>query len=178
MSSREHSLPHQEPKGPVDRSRLRNVLSRYATGVTVITAMTELGPVGMTANSFSSVSLDPPLVLFSVSRASQLSSHLTESGSFAVNVLSTAQKDLSAQFARPGFNRFGDTEWYAGRTSCPLFPGALAVVECSVTAVYEGGDHLITVGQVLGADSLESADSPLLFFGGAYREMRCDVRDG
>ncbi|MFG3497069.1 flavin reductase family protein [Streptomyces sp. NPDC047928] len=154
-----------------DPDTLRGVLGRFTTGVTVVTAMTPHGPVGMTANSFSSVSLDPPLVLFSVARRSQLSDHLTRADAFAVNILNAGQRELSARFARPGLNRFGDTDWRLGTTGSPVLPGALGVVECRPSEVHAGGDHLITVGRVVEAYANEPADEPLLFFRGAYREL-------
>lgn len=150
---------------------LRDVLGQFTTGVTVITAATEVGPVGMTANSFSSVSLEPPLVLFSVARRSQLCGPLTETGSFAVNILNAAQRDVSTRFAMPGMNRFDDTGWSPGHSGAPVLHGVLGVVECQVTAVHQGGDHLITVGEVVRADVQASCAAPLLFFRGKYRDL-------
>ncbi len=161
-----------------DQDALRNVLGHFTTGVTVVTTMTAVGPIGMTANSFSSVSLDPPLVLFSVSRASQLCTHLTKTGSFAVNILNAEQQNLSRQFSRPGLHRFGGMSWTRWMTGAPILPDVLAVIECVVTDIHEGGDHFITVGRVVEA-GLRAAEErrPLIFFRGAYRELsRADER--
>ncbi|WP_437008491.1 flavin reductase family protein [Streptomyces sp. enrichment culture] len=158
--------------GARDSAFLRDVFGQFATGVTVITAMSPLGPVGMTANSFSSVSLDPPLILFSVSRKSRLCDPLTGSGSFAVNILTAEQRALSAQFASPGLDRFGDTDWARGATGCPVLPDVIAVLECRVVDVHRGGDHLITVGEVVDAVLRETGESPLVFFRGEYQELK------
>ncbi|MDX3106698.1 flavin reductase family protein [Nonomuraea angiospora] len=157
--------------GLADKEALRDVLGRFTTGVAVVTTMTSRGPIGMTVNSFASVSLDPPLVLFSVSRTSQLCPHLTEADLFAINILSAAQAQVSQQFAKPGFNRFGELEWRRGVTGAPLLPGVLALLECRVSEVHEGGDHYITVGRIVAASTDAAVSAPLLFFRGTYHEI-------
>ncbi|MBO1287097.1 flavin reductase family protein [Streptomyces sp. CAI-21] len=150
---------------------LRDVLGHFTTGVTVVTAMSSRGPIGMTVNSFSSVSLDPPLVLFSVSRRSQLCDHLTAAGSFAVNILSAEQRALSTQFAKPGLNRFGAAPWRAGTSGAPILSDVIAILECQVTDIHDGGDHMIIVGRV--EESAYRADfvPPLIFYRGQYQEI-------
>ncbi|MBP2708260.1 flavin reductase family protein [Microbispora sp. RL4-1S] len=153
---------------------LRDVLGRFATGVTVITttAVQDAGtrPVGMTVNSFASVSLDPPLILFCVSRVSRLHSIFASARTFAVNILGESQTRLSGQFARPGFDRFGQARTVRGRSGAPLLDGALATIECAVEKVIGAGDHDIVLGRVLVAEE-SGAGTPLIFYGGAYRRL-------
>lgn len=151
-------------------AELRGVFGRFTTGVTVITTLTARGPVGMTANSFTPVSLEPPLVLFCVSRRSQLCEPFATARSFAVNVLADTQRPLSARFAAPGYDRFGDTPWRPGHTGVPLLPGALAVVECETAEVLPGGDHVIVLGRVV-AVGVAPAGEPLVFYGSRYRRL-------
>lgn len=168
--ARDHGLASAVSEQP-GRPLLREVLGQYPTGVTVITTMTARGPVGMTANSFSSVSLNPPLVLFSVARTSQMCEHLTGADAFAVNVLNATQRAVSTQFARPGFDRFGEVRWSPGGTGVPVLAGVRAVLECEVADVHAGGDHLITVGRVLDAYVQDDATAPLVFFLGQYQQV-------
>lgn len=151
----------------VDHRSLREVFGHFATGVTVVTTATSHGPVGMTANSFASVSLEPALVLFSVARRSQLAAQLEAAECFAVIILAESQRSLAEQFARPGFNRFGTSQWSPGSTGAPVLVGGLASLECSVVEIHCGGDHLIILGRVVAASSGSSED-PLLFFRGCF----------
>jgi flavin reductase (DIM6/NTAB) family NADH-FMN oxidoreductase RutF len=155
---------------PPDYGRLRQVLGRFATGVAVITTMAADGrPAGMTVNSFSSVSLDPPLVLFCISRDSRLNPVFTEASAFAVNVLSSSQQAVSRQFARPGLDRFGLIRPGGGSSGAPLLPAALARLECSMEQVLRAGDHDIMLGRVCAMDLAPGgAPDPLIFFGGRY----------
>ncbi|MEV4113896.1 flavin reductase family protein [Nonomuraea sp. NPDC049695] len=157
----------------VDAGALRAVLGRFATGVTVITTVAEQGEaclVGMTANSFASVSLDPPLVLFCVNRASRLHPVFTGARIFAVNILGEDQTGLSGQFARPGLDRFGQARAVRGRSGAPLLDGAIATLECAVDQVVGAGDHDIVIGRVLSVEE-SPAETPLIFYGGAYRRL-------
>jgi K+:H+ antiporter len=168
------------PRRPViDTGRLRTVLGRFATGVTVVTTTTADGqPIGMTANSFSSVSMDPPLVLFCVSRQSRLHPHFTQAPGFAVNVLSGEQRDVSRLFARPGLDRFGDLRPGTGSSGAPLLAGTLAGIECVTEQVVAAGDHDIVIGRVLAVDSAATtAPEPLIFYGGGYRALDNDGVD-
>lgn len=160
----------------IDSRALRSVLGKFTTGVVVVTARTGEGlPVGMTANSFTSVSLEPPLVSFCVSRASQLHPLFTNASDFAVNVLADSQRELSKRFARPGLDRFGSLSYEEGRNGIPVFPGSLAVIECATASVVAAGDHDIILGSVIALTAL-TADAgeiqfPLVFFNGAYRRL-------
>ncbi len=148
----------------------RAVLGRYATGVAVVTAMTPAGPVGMTVNSFSSVSLDPPLVLFCVRQGSTLRTAFTDSAAFAVNVLRDGQRDVARRFATRGTDRFGSAWYRRGVGGAPVLPSVLAVIECATERIVTAGDHEIVIGRVEAVDADTAAD-PLLYFEGAYRSL-------
>jgi len=153
---------------------LREVMAQFATGVTVLTAGGEAAH-GMTANAFSSVSLEPPMVLCCVSRAARMHDAIVTAGGYGVNILAADQRELSKYFAdwrRPnGMAQFDSVDWTPGpKTGAPLLEGALAWLECELEAVYEGGDHSIFLGRVLGS-SRGSGDHSLVFYGGNYHEV-------
>jgi flavin reductase (DIM6/NTAB) family NADH-FMN oxidoreductase RutF len=154
----------------VDAGHLRQVLGKFATGVAVVTTATERGPVGMTVNSFCSVSLNPPVVLFCVRHQSQLHEAFSAATVFAVNVLAEGQEALSQQFARPGYDRFGSVRWRPGVTRSPVLGGAHAVLECLTDRLLPAGDHDIVLGRVVAAHPL-APGRPLLFHSGRYGEL-------
>jgi len=161
-----------QPQSLPDTVQLRSVLGRFATGVTVVTTGSET-PCGMTANSFTSVSVDPPLVLVCVTRGSALYRALLREGSFAVSVLGAHQEDLARYFAdhaRPrGAAEFAAVDWSPGpSTGAPVLHGALAWFDCTVVASYEGGDHEIFLGSVLASEAGPERDA-LLFHCGGFR---------
>ncbi len=150
-----------------DRTAFRTALGRFVTGVTVVTAVAETGePVGLTANSFNSVSLDPPLVLWSLSRRSASLPVFERASHFAVNVLSVEQKALSDRFARRDVDRFRGVSWHPGAGGAPVLAGCAAVFECRCEQRFEGGDHVIFLGHVERFDHEER--TPLAFHAGAY----------
>lgn len=154
----------------LDPRELRSALGAFATGVTIICARSADGsPVGVTANSFSSVSLDPPLVLWSLGRRS-LSQPVFESADFfSVHVLAAEQSALADRFAQRGVDKFAGLDWRPGLGGAPLLSGAAARFECRRHAAYDGGDHRIYLGRVL---RFESEPRPTLaFLRGAY--ARC-----
>jgi len=152
----------------VDRRAFRNALGCFATGVTVVTTVTDAGePVGLTANSFSSVSLDPPLVLFCLGRNSQNFEAITAAGRFAVNVLAEEQRDLSVRFSTAIGDRWDGVAWETWETGAPILSGCLASLDCETEAVHDGGDHVIMVGRVKRLASV-SEGKPLLYFMGNY----------
>ena len=156
---------------PADTFRLRSVLGQFATGVTVVAAGSKT-PCGMTANSFTSVSLDPPLILICVTRGSELCKAMLSEGCFAVSVLATHQEDLARYFAnhaRPrGAAEFANVRWSPGPgTGAPVLEGALAWFDCAVATSYDGGDHKIFLGSVLASESEPDQDA-LLFFRGKF----------
>jgi len=158
----------------LDRAGLRRVFGRFTTGVTVVTTG-GTAPHGMTANSFTSVSLSPPLVLICVLREAMMHEAVLEHGYFAVSVLSAGQEDLARYFAdrhRPrGIEQFDLLDWSPGQASgSPLLTGALAWLECSLTATYDGGDHSIFLGEVLDM-GLRDEEDALLFFNGVFHDL-------
>ena len=156
----------------IDGRELRNAMGRFATGVCLITTVTEEGEaLALTANSFSSVSLDPPLVLWSLQNGSDVYQSYAHPRYFAINVLAREQEAHSNQYARKGEHRLAPEHFRQGAHGSPIIHDALASFECEVDATHEGGDHLIIVGRVLDMQVRAGGD-PLLFYGGAYRELR------
>jgi len=145
----------------------RTVLGQFATGVTIITAVDGDEPVGVAANSFTSVSLDPPLVLFSIARTSTTWPRIERARRFAVNILGEHQEELCRLFATKGADRFGQVDWHLGVGGSPVLHDVLAYLDCEFWAEYDGGDHIIVVGQVLDLDVTHQA-GPLVFFRGEY----------
>jgi flavin reductase (DIM6/NTAB) family NADH-FMN oxidoreductase RutF len=161
---------------PPDRFRLRSVLGQFATGVTVVAAGSE-APCGMTANSFTSVSLDPPLVLICVTRGSELCEAMHRECCFAVSVLAAHQEELARYFAnhaRPrGAAEFANVRWSPGpATGAPVLDDALAWLDCAVTTSYHGGDHEIFLGSVLASGAEPDRDALLFFRGGFCQSPR------
>ncbi|MGR3435327.1 MAG: flavin reductase family protein [Shimia sp.] len=148
--------PSEDPRA------FRNALGRFATGVTVVTAP---GPVGITANSFASLSLDPPLVLWSPARSSRRFDAFVQAASFAVHVIGEERQTVAEAFVRDGA-AFDGLDWCEDAEGVPLIAGCLARFRCRTHAVHEGGDHAIVVGEVTEVETTEGA--PLVFAGGAY----------
>ncbi len=156
-----------------DSRQFRNVLGQFATGVTVVTTNAPDGtPLGVTVNSFTSVSLDPPLVLFCLERDAFCCPAFERSTHFAVNILGSGQRALSDRFAEPGTDKtdkWSDLEIRIGDHGCPLLPGTLGALECERHAMHDGGDHIILIGRVLSLDA--NSGSPLVYFRGAYTAL-------
>lgn len=153
---------------------MRNVLGRFATGIAVVTAGSTV-PHGMTANAFSSVSLDPPLVLVCIGREALMHEAILDHEAFAVSVLHAEQEETARYFAnrdRPlGSAQFDGVDWEPGPcTKAPLLHGSLAWLECGLATTYDGGDHTIFVGRVLNMEHSKDHRA-LLFFGGAYHRL-------
>ncbi|TVV76647.1 alpha/beta fold hydrolase [Sphingomonas solaris] len=151
---------------------LRDALGCFGTGVTVVTTIDANGePIGLTANSFTSVSLDPPLILFSLLKKSASLQTFVDAGRFAVNVLHIGQQPVAGRFATRDVARFDTIDWsIAAEGGSPILGGALASFDCSTYAVHEGGDHLIFIGEVKHA-WFEPHRDPLLYFRGKYRRL-------
>lgn len=157
-----------------DEKWLRRAFGAFATGITVVT-VGGCSPHGMTANSFASVSLDPPLLLVCVDRSAVMHSSLTTTGRFGVSVLAAEQEEVARHFAnrcRPlGAAQFDAVDWVPGpRTGAPLIQGALAWFECALWRAYDGGDHTIFVGSLLSVDRRQEQDA-VLFFHGRFRRL-------
>ncbi|QNP75915.1 flavin reductase family protein [Streptomyces roseirectus] len=159
-------------RAPVDQAVFRRVLGNFASGVTVVTApaLTEgAPPAGFACQSFSSLSLDPPLVVFMVARTSTTWPRIARAGVFCVNVLAADQSALCRAFARPGPDKFtGVPHTPAPTTGSPRLAGTLAWIDCTIHAVHTGGDHLIVVGRVESLDTPDENRAPLLFHRGQF----------
>jgi 3-hydroxy-9,10-secoandrosta-1,3,5(10)-triene-9,17-dione monooxygenase reductase component len=151
----------------VDPQMMREVLGHFASGVTVVTAVTDEGPVGFTCQSFSSLSLDPPLVAFAPARTSRTWSRLREIGQFCVNVLAEGQDDLSQRFARSGPDKFDGAQWTLSPHGNPVLDGVVAWIDGELWAEYDGGDHTIAVARVLDLGAHPDRH-PLLYHRGSY----------
>ncbi len=163
----------REYRSGSDPRTLRDALGCFATGVTVVTAQLADEPAGLTVNSFTSLSLDPPLLLVCIHKQAASANVLIGASHFAVNVLQNEQQPASIRFSTRDEDRFGTTPWSCGEVGAPILQDSLSVFECERFAVYDGGDHHILVGQVVKASFDESLD-PLLFFRGRYRRLHFD----
>lgn len=162
-----------------DDRRFRDALGAFSTGVAIVTGVTEGGErLGMTVSSFNSVSIAPPLVLFSVTRRAHSFEAWTKVSRYAINILSAQQEELSNRFARPLADKWTGLAVLDGETGTPVLPNALAVFECEPYARYDGGDHEIFVGRVLALRTTpHKQDLPLIFFGGRYRRLDASFHD-
>ena len=157
--------------GPDTARAFRDALGRFATGVTLITCKSEIGPVGITANSFASVSLDPPLVLWSPARSSRRFDAFTRAPHFSIHILAEDQRDLALAFVTDG-QAWAQTRWTEGPEGTPLVTECLARFDCARHAVHDGGDHAIVVGRVLSVQPGRGA--PLLFASARYGRFTPD----
>ncbi len=156
-----------------DERCLRDALGAFSTGVVVVTGVSRAGErLGMTASSFNSVSVDPPLVLFSVARRAHSFPAWMQIERYAINVLSQSQELISNRFARPLGDKWSELVVIEGETGAPLLPNALASFECETHAHFDGGDHIIFVGRVVALRTTSRKQAqPLIFYGGRYRHL-------
>jgi 3-hydroxy-9,10-secoandrosta-1,3,5(10)-triene-9,17-dione monooxygenase reductase component len=150
-----------------DEASFRTVLGHFATGVTIITAMDGDEPVGVSANSFTSVSLDPPLVLFCAAKESTTWPRIEAAGKFTVNILNEHQEDVCRVFATKGADRFSRIGWRSSANGQPILHDSLAYIDCEMQEQHDAGDHIIVVGRVQELGVL-SEEGPLLFYRGGY----------
>jgi flavin reductase (DIM6/NTAB) family NADH-FMN oxidoreductase RutF len=155
----------------VDADVFKAVLGRWASGVTIVTSAARERIHGMTVSAFSSVSLDPPLVLVCADKTSITNELIAESGVYAAHILSDDQQALSNKFAskKDEHRRFEDVDWKTMKTGAPILPGCLAVLDCRVTDGHDAGDHIVYVGYVEAAQYDDEA--PLVYYEGAYRDL-------
>jgi flavin reductase (DIM6/NTAB) family NADH-FMN oxidoreductase RutF len=154
----------------IDPKELRRLMGQFATGVTIITTRDDTGrPYGLTANAFTSLSLDPPLVLICIDRKAETFSHFYTARAFVVNVLTEEQTELSARFAKSGGFKFEGLAFETNAAGVPILDGTLAHLECVLTETYEAGDHVIHVGRV--ENFAIRGGRPLLFFQGRYGQL-------
>ncbi|MGW7571976.1 flavin reductase family protein [Streptomyces tendae] len=160
-------LPAPDPVREADH---RDVLGRFASGVVVVTAAGPDGPLGLTCQSFVSLSLEPPLVSFAPARTSRTWPLIRASGVFCVNVLAEDQEEVSSAFARSGGDKFRGIQWDPGHDGAPLLTGACAWISCALIHEYDGGDHTLAVGRVTALRAQPSRE-PLIFHRGRYRSL-------
>lgn len=154
----------------IDPRDLRNVMGHFPTGVTIITTKDATGkPFGLTANAFSSLSLDPPLVLICVDKKVDCYACFEESKVFVVNFLSEDQEHLSKRFATKGIEKFEGVTCQTGDCGAPRLDGAIGYIECKLISGHDGGDHTVYIGEVQSASA--SGERPLLFFKGKYYQL-------
>jgi len=162
-----------------EERQFRDALGAFPTGVAIITGATKRGErLGMTVSSFNSVSIEPPLVLFSVARRAHSFAAWTKMPRYAINILSQQQEELSNRFARAFGDKWSGLLTLDGQTGLPLLPNALAVFECEAHGRHDGGDHEIFVGRVVAfRTSPYKEEQPLIFFGGRYRQLEAGRGD-
>ena len=157
-------------RAPVTSREFRRACGRFATGVTIASVLDAKGtPHGLTVSSFTSVSLDPPLILICLGHGVSAIHHFRAATHFGINVLAEDQRVLSERFARKGHDRFDGVAWQPGVTGVPLLPGVLAAIECAVHRTVSMGDHDILVGEMVHAQVNDG--EPLLYFAGGYRKL-------
>ncbi len=150
-----------------DEARYRQVLGHFATGVTVVTALADGEPLGLSVNSFTSVSLEPPLVAVCIATLSSTWPRVREAGAFCVNILSEDQEAVCRVFAARGPKRFSGIGYEPARSGAPILAGVLAWIDCTIEAEYPGGDHLIVLGRVRDL-GVAREHRPLVFYRGGY----------
>lgn len=154
----------------IDATSFRQALGQFGSGVTVVTTRSPEGqPLGLTVTAFSSVSLDPPLVLVSVDARSEANSGFRSSGIFSVSILAEGQAPVSRQFARPGSDKFTRVALETGQNGLPLVAGALVHLECTVRSAHPEGDHILYVGEI--RHIAVRPGRPLVYHRGAYRRL-------
>lgn len=161
-----------EGDAAIDGRLFRDVLGTWATGVTVITATDDSEPVGLAANSFTSVSLDPPLVLFCAGKSSSTWPRIENSGAYAVNVLAEDGAEVSKVFAAKDADRFAQLDYREGATGSPILEDALAYLDCEIESKHDAGDHILVVGRVVDLGIQRDEDRPLIFFRGGYGNLK------
>ena len=151
-----------------DGAHFRSVLGHFCTGITIITAVDDGEPVGLTCQSFCSVSLEPPLVAFAPSKSSTSWPRIQRTGVFCVNVLGEDQEDVCRVFATSGADKFRGLGWKPGPSKSPILEDVLGWIDCKLDTIHEAGDHLIVIGRVLELHVADDHPGPLLFYRGGY----------
>ena len=161
---------------PVSPNDFKAAMRRFATGVTIVTTVTDDGHVhGFTANAFASVTADPPMLLICVNRNAQSHPLISQAARFCVNILSLEQQEVAERFARSGVeDRFGSIAWRKGETGSPVLEGSLAFFDCTLAEEHTAGTHTIFIGTVVECGFAEG--TPLGYFDGSYRDFACATR--
>ncbi len=155
-----------------DTPEFRTTLGQFASGVVLATGCLEGRPAGFAAQSFTSLSLRPPLVALCPAKSSTSWPKLRDSGSFCINILASDQQAVSDLFARSGVDKFANLDWRPGVTGSPVLAGILAYVDCELVDEHDAGDHTIAVGRARDLGVLKPEQGPLLFFRGAYELLK------
>jgi 3-hydroxy-9,10-secoandrosta-1,3,5(10)-triene-9,17-dione monooxygenase reductase component len=176
----EHTPIPDDPESAARARQFRDVLGLFASGVVVVTSISDGEPVGMTCQSFSSVSLEPPLVMFCPAKTSRAWPRMQRAGYFCINILAADQADVSTSMATKGTDKYDGVGWRPATTGAPLLDGVLGYVDCTVQAVHEAGDHYVVLGRVkeLGfAPGVEEGGDrkPLLYYRGSYDTVTGDA---
>jgi 3-hydroxy-9,10-secoandrosta-1,3,5(10)-triene-9,17-dione monooxygenase reductase component len=156
----------------VDTHRFRQVLGRFCTGVTVVTAVDDGRPVGFSCQAFAALSLDPPMVLFCPARTSATWQAIERAGRFCVNVLGAHQQDLSQRFGSRNPDKYADIPWSPSPAGAPVLDGVLTWIDAEIAAVHDGGDHHVVLGRVTDLGGADGGEPPLLFYRGGYTVAR------
>jgi 3-hydroxy-9,10-secoandrosta-1,3,5(10)-triene-9,17-dione monooxygenase reductase component len=154
----------------VDKHELRRVMGHYATGVSIVTAVSDGVPHGLAVNSLTSVSLEPPLVLFCPSKASETWPAISEAGLFVINILAAGQGELCRRFARKGLDRFGDIAYRTSPNGVPVLADVVGYLECRIEQVHDAGDHYVAIGRVLEMGATSDLP-PLVFYRGTFHGL-------
>ncbi len=154
-----------------DDRAFRSVMGNFCTGVVIATGAIDGVPAGFAAQSFVSLSLDPPLVALCPGKDSTSWPKLRASGSFCINILSSNQQSVCETMARPGGDKFADFAWQTGITGSPILDGVLGFVDCDIEAEHDAGDHTIVIGRVRDFRIVADDNAPLLFFRGKYGQF-------
>ncbi|MFE3190393.1 flavin reductase family protein [Nocardia sp. NPDC059240] len=154
----------------IDATAFKTVLGRFASGVTVITALDEGGPIGFACQSFASLSIDPPLVSFFPARTSSTWPKIRAAGRFCVNILADHQDEICRQLGRPGPDKFAGVDWTASANGSPLLTGSMASIDCELHDEVDGGDHTIVIGRVTSLNEHSEAN-PLLFYRAGFKRL-------
>jgi len=155
----------------MDVRRFRGTLGQFCSGVVIATGTLRGAPAGFAAQSFTSLSLDPPLIALAPAKTSTSWPKLRDSGSFCINILAASQKPVCDLFARSGIDKFAELSWRPGVTGSPVLAGVLAYIDCDLEAEHDAGDHTIAVGRVRDLEILDPGGAPLLFFRGQYGQF-------
>ncbi len=155
----------------LDQARFREVLGHFATGVTIVSAMEDGEPVGFTCQSFTSLSLEPPMVAIAPAKSSTSWPRIAKAGAFCVNILAADQEALCRAFAVSGGDKFAGVPWRPGALGTPILEGSLAWVECELESIHDAGDHELVTGRVVGM--AVAAGHPLLFYRGGFGTLAC-----
>jgi 3-hydroxy-9,10-secoandrosta-1,3,5(10)-triene-9,17-dione monooxygenase reductase component len=170
----EHTPIPDDPESAARARQFRDVLGLFASGVVVVTSISDGEPVGMTCQSFSSVSLEPPLVMFCPARTSRAWPRMQRAGFFCVNILATDQAEVSNAMATKGSDKYDGVGWRPAPTGAPLLDGVLGYVDCTVQAVHEAGDHYVVIGRVRELGFGGEDGKPLLYYRGSYDTVTRD----